>query len=197
MPTTEEYKRNVGYYKKYYELNKKNYRDYYLKNKSKILKKVKEWVVKNKDKVREYRKNYKSPKKECMLCHKVKQYHSKGLCVKCYHKQYSKIYYSKNKEEVNKKAVIRVKEWRLKNPEKTKIQRKINAGRERKKYPEKIKARLEANNKIKIPKNKMCEICKINKAEHKHHGDYTKPLEIKFVCISCHNQLHKIGIDRG
>lgn len=28
-------------------------------------------------------------------------------------------------------------------------------------------------------------------AKEKHHEDYSKPLEIKFVCILCHNRIHK------
>jgi len=45
--------------------------------------------------------------------------------------------------------------------------------------------------KIKIPKNQKCENCKKELAIHKHHEDYSKPLNIKFLCLSCHRQLHK------
>ena len=125
-------------------------------------------------------------------------------CSKKANKEYKHNWYGANKQRIlrnrkkyfqeNKKEELeRTKKWRLKNPEKTKIQRRKDAKIEGERYPEKIKARMEANNKIKISKNKMCEICKINKAENKHHEDYTKPLEVMFVCIPCHNQLHKVG----
>jgi transposase len=97
--------------------------------------------------------------------------------------------------------------------EQIKISRKINFGlygetieeeverkksyirKYRKKYskenPEKIKAHNLAKYYINIPKNQLCEICNKNKAKEKHHEDYSKPLEIKFLCVSCHQKLHR------
>ena len=37
----------------------------------------------------------------------------------------------------------------------------------------------------------MFNNCNKEKAIEKHHEDYSKPLNIKFLCLSCHRQLHK------
>lgn len=59
-----------------------------------------------------------------------------------------------------------------------------------------LKARHRANYKIKIPVDQLCEKCKINKAIEKHHEDYNKPLEVKFLCRVCHNKMPKKRIKR-
>lgn len=52
----------------------------------------------------------------------------------------------------------------------------------------KIKARIEAR-KIPIPKGKLCEDCNKVLAVDRHHEDYSKPLDVDFVCRSCHIKL--------
>ena len=54
----------------------------------------------------------------------------------------------------------------------------------------KIKARSLARKEIKIPKNKICEFCN-NLATDRHHPDYSRPLEVKFLCECCHIRLHQ------
>ena len=48
--------------------------------------------------------------------------------------------------------------------------------------------------KIKIPNDKICEMCGINKATDRHHPDYYKPLEIQFICHQCNCKLERIEI---
>ena len=46
----------------------------------------------------------------------------------------------------------------------------------------------------KIKKKDKCEVCgKISKTDA-HHKDYSKPLEVVYVCRSCHFRLHHRGI---
>ena len=64
------------------------------------------------------------------------------------------------------------------------------------KYPEKRKANHIVNNSIQSgklpPVNSLtCSRCGIKQAEHYHHPDYTKPLEIIPVCIDCHTEIHR------
>lgn len=80
-----------------------------------------------------------------------------------------------------------MKEYREKNKERVKIKERGYARKRIKKHPQKIIARNKAR-QIKIPKNQICEECKIKKATEKHHEDYDKPLEIKFLCRKCHNK---------
>ena len=65
-------------------------------------------------------------------------------------------------------------------------------------YPEeekklRIRARSTLNHAIRDGKIKKipCEVCgEIN--SQAHHGDYGKPLEVKWLCVGCHWEEHKI-----
>lgn len=63
-----------------------------------------------------------------------------------------------------------------------------------KKYPKRQKARVivsEALRTGKLVKPIKCEHCKLSLDLYAHHHDYTKPLEIKWLCRSCHCLEHK------
>lgn len=55
----------------------------------------------------------------------------------------------------------------------------------------KNRARYEAK-KIKIPENQKCEICKEKIAIERHHPDYNHPVDIIFVCKSCHGKMKEL-----
>ena len=59
------------------------------------------------------------------------------------------------------------------------------------KNPEKHKAQMLANyaQRKGFIKKCSCERCGDENAV-KHHDDYKKPLEIKWLCPSCHQKLH-------
>jgi hypothetical protein len=54
--------------------------------------------------------------------------------------------------------------------------------------PEKEKARRQAFDNIDIPEGQLCEECHISLATERHHPDYTKPLEVKFLCTRCNRK---------
>lgn len=59
-------------------------------------------------------------------------------------------------------------------------------------YPEKYKARTLLNVALKkgtIARPKACTLCLISKPEA-HHEDYTKPLEVHWLCRQCHVGVH-------
>jgi FtsZ-interacting cell division protein YlmF len=60
-------------------------------------------------------------------------------------------------------------------------------------YPEKEKARriLQTNVRYKIiDRPDMCCNCGTVTLIHGHHEDYSKPLEVIWLCSSCHELLH-------
>jgi len=76
-----------------------------------------------------------------------------------------------------------------------KISTKINYRKNRKKYPEKYKANCIVNNALRDGKIKKqsCELCG-NKKTQAHHDDYSKPLDVKWLCQACHSHIHNKNI---
>ena len=76
-----------------------------------------------------------------------------------------------------------MKKYHADNPEQV---RKYNE-EYRRKYPERVTAYNLAQKNIK--KRQPCSVCGMSPAE-KHHEDYTKPLEVTWLCKAHHQQLH-------
>lgn len=89
-----------------------------------------------------------------------------STCRKEHRKRDSKRYYYENKEQILRKN----KEYEKTNRHKKNAQQKAG--------------------KILIPKNKLCENCNKQIAKERHHKDYDKPLEVKFLCVGCHKREH-------
>jgi len=51
--------------------------------------------------------------------------------------------------------------------------------------------RLKARNKLGL-RGELCVVCG-RAAQARHHPDYSKPLEVLFVCRPCHDALHDAG----
>ena len=126
--------------------------------------------------------------KKCKYCNKIMPlskfaissvkgygYYYAGVCKKC-----KSTYDAKSHKERRKNNPIKARErdkfFHLKN----RIKRLI--------YPKVSYAIKEG----KLIKPKLCSICKQNKVRYGHHPDYSKPLEVIWVCGSCHKQLHHI-----
>lgn len=60
------------------------------------------------------------------------------------------------------------------------------------KYPQKKLAKNITSNAIRDGKliKQPCEICSEVKVQA-HHDDYSKPLEIRWLCVKHHNEYHK------
>lgn len=61
------------------------------------------------------------------------------------------------------------------------------------KYPEKIKAQSETGNAIRggrLVRPSACSTCFESGFIEAHHEDYSKPLEIVWLCPRCHRKVH-------
>lgn len=64
-----------------------------------------------------------------------------------------------------------------------------------KENPEARRAHKEVARAIKIGvlKKQNCENCGSTENIHAHHGDYSKPLDVDWLCNSCHQKHHARG----
>ena len=97
---------------------------------------------------------------------------------------------------------VRLRDWREKNPEKARAQSLRNLEKHKEEFyeqrrlkarsePEKSYARNQLNYAIKTGKvaRKVCGECGNEKAEG-HHPDYSKPLEVQWLCRRHHLRHH-------
>jgi len=136
--------------------------------------------------------------KECFKCkkHKVLSEFYKHSQMKDGHVNKCKECNKKDVNENYKKNIDHYKAY-----EKTEKRKKSHNERSKKfckKYrklnPKKYKAHQIVNNSIRsgiLIKSKTCSECNSNYHINAHHDDYNKPLEVRWLCSSCHNYWHK------
>jgi hypothetical protein len=125
-------------------------------------------------------------KKYCIGCKKEKYFNEfcrdkrkadglYSICRKCHTKRYFN----------SEKNIERCREWRKNNPNYFKEWQNSNI----EKYNNHL-VRLRANNTVYSKKIKVkgCEIC--GDTSEKHHDDYSKPLQVRWLCKKHHEQLH-------
>jgi hypothetical protein len=93
-----------------------------------------------------------------------------------------------NSEEGKNSQMLAKVRWAAKNPEKKSgaNARWVDANPEKISAHNKVRAAIANGSLMKQP----CEKCR-NKKTHAHHYDYTKPLDVKWLCAQCHKDEHK------
>ena len=140
-------------------------------------------------------------KKQCNVCKK-----SLNISAFYFYKKWG-IYYSKCK----KCCLKQQKEYYFKNPQKLQERRKKDAERQRnistvKRATYLKKWRAENKEKFRIMHNahalvaialkngklikNSCKVCGVTRV-HAHHTNYSKPLEIQWLCNVHHKEAHK------
>jgi len=92
-------------------------------------------------------------------------------------------YSRKYKREHKKEVAEYFKKWRKKNRKKHNKLMRLNYKRNKLKQI----ARVNAYS-IPIPKI-LCQNCHSKPATQRHHEDYSKPLDVLFVCRKCNEKL--------
>jgi len=62
-----------------------------------------------------------------------------------------------------------------------------------KRYPERVKCRQLVTNALssgKLKRPSTCSSCGGKCKPHAHHDDYSKPLDVDWLCRHCHRKLH-------
>lgn len=110
-----------------------------------------------------------------------------------------------NDEEFRKKSIKRKVKWEKSNIERV---RELKRNHKKKNYektkaghyaywaknPEKKKAVQMVNNRINkgtMTKPDKCELCAKKAKVEGHHEDYSKPLDVLWLCKSCHTKIHR------
>lgn len=100
--------------------------------------------------------------------------------------------YKNNLEEERKRSVLRMRKYmasekgKAKHQETTRLYESLN--------PEKISAQRKVRAAIKsgrLIRPSICEVCKKPSSVHGHHEDYSKPLEVIWMCHYCHLYHHQ------
>ena len=117
---------------------------------------------------------------KCKIC--LKQWYQLNKEKK---KQYQKEYWHLNRENIKNYQ----QDYSQLNREKM----RDKGNQYYRRNPEKHKARSMLNYAVrsgKIHKPLYCSCCDSDKHLEAHHTDYSKPLEVTWLCRTCHRELH-------
>lgn len=92
--------------------------------------------------------------------------------------EYSRKYYEKNRGSIVRNAAVQrraAKKYREANPCKPKVWE--------------IVRRAILKGVLTVPE--FCQGCKTNAKLHAHHEDYSRPLDVKWLCRKCHGLRHR------
>jgi hypothetical protein len=117
-------------------------------------------------------------------------------CKECNKKDVSKNYYNRRDQYVE------YERKRAKLPHRRKAAAEYQSShpevkyrcmqRYRKKYPEKYRAHYLTKNAIRDGRliKQPCELCECEYDIEAHHYDYSKPLDVQWLCRACHLTVH-------
>jgi hypothetical protein len=132
-------------------------------------------------------------RKLCKDCGKKLDGTHKTYCKKCFNVRWL-IYRDKNITKRREADKLRHRLKRLNH----KGYKTLEYRKYRKNNPEAVKAQAVLNRYIKTGKIKRssCEVCGASKNIHGHHPDYSKPLEVIWLCPVCHKKVNRIKIKK-
>ena len=153
---------------------------------------TKAWRERNPEKHREHRRIHLE--REHWKYHNDPQYRKKKLDHLARRRREDPVWYrkcidSKQKWYYSPRGRQKMAEWRRKN-----VKRRVAHSRAwDKRNPERTRAGVIARRacKMGILKKQPCFICGSRKKVEKHHDDYSKPLDVTWLCRPCHRLLDR------
>ena len=139
------------------------------------------------------REYYRNNKEQCLGSSRKWKTKNKER-VKEYRKKY-RLEHKGEKREANRR-------WRKENPEKYLASAKSSTQKYKAKYPERVLATNKVNNAVRDGRalKEPCIMCGITKDIHGHHKDYSKKLDVVWMCRFHHDSFHRCmnsqGMDR-
>lgn len=124
---------------------------------------------------------------ECKACNRARS-RERYAANRTARREEKRLYEASHREE----AKARVRAWRLKHPER-------RDGGDKVKRSARVAVRDAVHNG-RVTKPESCEDCggAFPKAKlHGHHEDYSKPLEVEWLCPECHGKRHWTDIEDG
>ena len=117
-----------------------------------------------------------------------------------YQREYHKTYRLKPERAAYlKEYMANYREGRVPKPpkdiDKARKLKNLRSAKYRKANPEKSLAQDKLNIAVKggkIIRPEKCQVCKLKTKVHGHHIDYSKPLEVIWLCPKCHAKEHKV-----
>jgi hypothetical protein len=129
---------------------------------------------------------YERVNSRCKECHKAKARENRAAKA-----DYYKAYDARRYQEDPK---VRARHRRYQKTEAGKKSLKKAKEKWLKCFPERRAAHVLLNNALrygKVTKSKVCEVCGASGRIEGHHEDYTKPLDVKWLCKKCHVEKHR------
>lgn len=101
-------------------------------------------------------------------------------------------------EEHNQKNLECTYALKATNPEKYKERMEKRNSNYIQKHPDKYIAHMMVRNKLRDRKldRKPCEVCGTTRKVEAHHDDYSKPLNVRWVCKKHHMEIHRAINDK-
>lgn len=129
-------------------------------------------------------------------------------CVKCGHPKERDEFYSLSskkckecvRDEVRQNRLSKLEYYREYDIKRAKLPHRIElntsvVSRYRLSHPDRYRANNAVNNAVRdgrLHKPKYCSRCgRFSKTIHGHHEDYSKPLEVEWLCVVCHSDERK------
>jgi len=114
-----------------------------------------------------------------------------SVCKRCHSESTIRTRDKGNARRVNAEYMRRARSI---DPEKFRKRERLASIKKRKNDPQKVAARNALNNAVKrgdVAKPLVCELCSKKLRLSGHHDDYSRPLDVVWLCHSCHGEKHR------